>query len=78
MGIAHRGRMNVLVNVLEYPPKDLFHKISGKGDIPSQIYNFQDDVPHHISTSNNILFRNGNKFYFRFGKRKANPIKYHT
>lgn len=40
MGIAHRGRMNVLVNILEYPPKDLFYKISGKNDIPEEIYNW--------------------------------------
>lgn len=40
MGIAHRGRMNVLVNILEYPAKDLFYKISGKGDIPREIYNY--------------------------------------
>jgi probable 2-oxoglutarate dehydrogenase E1 component DHKTD1 len=58
MGIAHRGRMNVLANVLEYPPKDIFYKISGKGDIPYEIYNFQDDVPHHISTSNKLSNRN--------------------
>jgi hypothetical protein len=30
---------NVLVNVLEYPAKDLFYKIAGNGSIPSEIYN---------------------------------------
>lgn len=39
IGTAHRGRMNVLVNVLEYPAKDLFYKIAGNGSIPSEIYN---------------------------------------
>jgi probable 2-oxoglutarate dehydrogenase E1 component DHKTD1 len=40
MGIAHRGRMNVLVNILEYPAKDLFYKIAGHNDIPEDIYNW--------------------------------------
>jgi len=60
MGISHRGRMNLLVNILDYPVKDLFYKIAGGGDIPSEIYNFSDDVPHHISTSNTLTMKSCN------------------
>jgi len=59
IGTAHRGRMNILVNVLDYPARDLFYKISGKGFIPEELYNFTDDVPHHISTSNEVTIRMG-------------------
>ena len=51
--------MNILVNVMDYSPKDLFHKIAGNGSLPNEIYNGIDDVPHHISTSNEVLIRTG-------------------
>ena len=52
IGTAHRGRMNILVNVMDYPAKDLFYKIAGNGSLPTELYNGIDDVPHHISISN--------------------------
>ena len=33
-GMPHRGRLNTLVNVLDYPASLLFRKISGKTDTP--------------------------------------------
>ena len=50
--MPHRGRMNFLVNLLDYPPRDLFRKIQGKTDVPSELYTAVDDVVHHLSTSN--------------------------
>lgn len=50
-GMPHRGKLNTLANVLEYPPSQLFHKISGKTDTPHELHNVIDDVTSHIGQS---------------------------
>lgn len=51
MGIPHRGRLNALVNLLDYPAADLFRKVSGKTDTPSDLVSAFDDVTSHIAQS---------------------------
>lgn len=51
MGIPHRGRLNVLVNLLNYPASDLFRKISGKTDTPMDLPGALDDVTSHLAQS---------------------------
>ena len=50
IGIAHRGRLNVLVNILGKMPKDLFSEFEGKhaDDLPS------GDVKYHQGFSSDI------------------------
>jgi len=49
--MPHRGRFNVLTNILEYPARYLFRKISGKSDTPEELFNVVDDVTSHVSQS---------------------------
>ena len=51
LGMPHRGRFNVLVELLDYPAAQLFSKISGKSDLPPEIYTAIDDVASHIAAS---------------------------
>jgi 2-oxoglutarate dehydrogenase E1 component len=44
MGMAHRGRLNVLVNVLGKPPRDLFAAFAGKAD---ELVQGSGDVKYH-------------------------------
>ena len=53
--MQHRGRLNILPFLLDYPFSNLFHKMSGKSDIPNNIQAI-DDVISHVSTSNKKLF----------------------
>ena len=50
IGMAHRGRLNVLVNVLGKMPKDLFAEFEGKaaGDLPA------GDVKYHMGFSSDV------------------------
>ena len=54
--MPHRGRLNTLVNVLDYPASLLFRKISGKTDIPLALHTCIDDVVSHIANSTTKKF----------------------
>src|SRR5690606_12319380 len=55
VGIAHRGRLNVLVNTLGKAPKELFSEFEGKHaeDLTS------GDVKYHMGFSSNIATAGG-------------------
>jgi 2-oxoglutarate dehydrogenase E1 component len=55
IGMAHRGRLNVLVNILGKKPSDLFAEFEGKhsNDLPS------GDVKYHNGFSSDVSTANG-------------------
>ncbi len=55
IGMAHRGRLNVLVNILGKMPKDLFSEFEGKttGELPS------GDVKYHQGFSSDVMTPGG-------------------
>lgn len=58
--MPHRGRLNTLVNILDYPARLMFRRISGKLDTPEELYTVVDDVVSHVAQSVRKDF-NGNK-----------------
>jgi len=50
IGMAHRGRLAVLVSLLGYPARNLFHKIHGYDAFPATVQGL-DDVTSHICAS---------------------------
>lgn len=55
IGMAHRGRLNVLVNVLGKEPNQLFQEFEGKVDSTRT-----GDVKYHLGFSSNIRDEHGN------------------
>jgi len=49
--MPHRGRLNLLVNIMEYGARNLFKKISGKTDTPTELNQVIDDVTSHVAQS---------------------------
>ena len=49
MGMAHRGRLNVLVNTFGKNPKELFEEFEGK-----RVINTAGDVKYHLGFSSNV------------------------
>ena len=54
LGMAHRGRLNVLVNILGKNPAELFNEFEGKA-----IYQSSGDVKYHQGFSSNIMTAGG-------------------
>ncbi|MCY4264173.1 MAG: 2-oxoglutarate dehydrogenase E1 component [Gammaproteobacteria bacterium] len=54
LGMAHRGRLNVLVNILGKNPVDLFDEFEGKAK-----YTSSGDVKYHQGFSSNIMTAGG-------------------
>jgi 2-oxoglutarate dehydrogenase E1 component len=52
MGMAHRGRLNVLVNVLGKSPKELFEEFEGKADYDNG--GSMGDVKYHLGFSSDV------------------------
>lgn len=58
IGMAHRGRLNVLTNILGKPYKELFSEFEGE---TYEEENFEGDVKYHLGYSNQVLTRHGKK-----------------
>ncbi|MCY3688871.1 MAG: 2-oxoglutarate dehydrogenase E1 component [Gammaproteobacteria bacterium] len=54
LGMAHRGRLNVLVNLLGKNPSDLFDEFEGKA-----VYQSSGDVKYHQGFSSNVMTPGG-------------------
>src|SRR5690242_15297587 len=57
IGMAHRGRLNVLVNTLGKMPKDLFAEFEGKHDDHDEL--MAGDVKYHMGFSSNVMTPGG-------------------
>jgi 2-oxoglutarate dehydrogenase E1 component len=55
LGMAHRGRLNVLVNVMGKPYRQLFHEFQGGGATPSEVEG-SGDVKYHLGASSDREF----------------------
>src|SRR5690606_26724282 len=58
MGMAHRGRLNVLTNIFGKSAKDIFNEFDGK-DYELEI--FDGDVKYHLGWTSDRYTDNGNK-----------------
>ncbi|HYC48144.1 MAG TPA: 2-oxoglutarate dehydrogenase E1 component [Burkholderiales bacterium] len=56
IGMAHRGRLNVLVNTMGKMPKDLFAEFEGKHDDHDLL---AGDVKYHMGFSSNVMTPGG-------------------
>ena len=56
-GMAHRGRLNVLANVMAKPYKVIFHEFSGGSANPEDVGG-SGDVKYHLGTSTDRSFDN--------------------
>ncbi len=54
IGMAHRGRLNVLVNTLGKQPSELFDEFEGKA-----VFNTSGDVKYHQGFSSNVMTSGG-------------------
>lgn len=55
-GMAHRGRLNVLVNIMGKKPRDLFYEFEGKKALPSDV---SGDVKYHMGFSSDVQTEGG-------------------
>lgn len=61
LGMAHRGRLNVLANVCDKPIKKIFMEFMGKvADTQGLTYTRSGDVKYHLGYSSKKKMKNGN------------------
>lgn len=59
MGMAHRGRLNVLANIFGKSTKDIFSEFDGKDYDDSQ--SFDGDVKYHLGLTSDKITKSGKK-----------------
>ncbi|XP_050294186.1 probable 2-oxoglutarate dehydrogenase E1 component DHKTD1 homolog, mitochondrial isoform X2 [Anthonomus grandis grandis] len=55
LAMPHRGRLNLLTGLLNYPPAQIFNKLRGNPDFPDD-YVCSGDVLSHIISSTNLSY----------------------
>jgi len=60
IGMAHRGRLNVLANIMNKPVEDIFTEFEGK---PSEDNLFDGDVKYHMGFSSDVVSDKGIKVH---------------
>src|SRR5204863_7985906 len=68
LGMAHRGRLNVLANVMAKPYRQIFHEFQGGAANPSEVEG-SGDVKYHLGASSDREF-DGRKVHLSL---TANP-----
>ncbi|EFA78789.1 oxoglutarate dehydrogenase [Heterostelium album PN500] len=58
IGMPHRGRLNLLVQMCNYPAKDLFWKVKGNSELPPGVIGI-GDVLSHIGVSSDVKVDGG-------------------
>lgn len=61
IGMAHRGRLNVLTNIMGKPQEQVFAEFEGVEY--EEDGNFDGDVKYHYGYSNDVVTSNGNKVH---------------
>ncbi|XP_044746657.1 probable 2-oxoglutarate dehydrogenase E1 component DHKTD1, mitochondrial isoform X2 [Coccinella septempunctata] len=56
-GMPHRGRLNILTGLLQYPPSQIFLRLKGEKDYPGH-YQATGDVLSHINASVDLHYGN--------------------
>lgn len=54
--MPHRGRLETLVVLNDYPMRNLLYKVAGNNDMPVELDDRTDDIPTHIAVSNSKKF----------------------
>ncbi|MDX1349702.1 MAG: 2-oxoglutarate dehydrogenase E1 component [Putridiphycobacter sp.] len=62
MGMAHRGRLNTLVNIFQKDPKAVFGEFDGK-EFDDEDEEFDGDVKYHLGYSTDITTSTGKKVH---------------
>ncbi len=60
LAMAHRGRLNVLVNIMGKSPRDVFHEFE---DPDPELHLGRGDVKYHLGYTNNWEAANGHKIH---------------
>lgn len=60
IGMAHRGRLNILANIMNKPTKDIFTEFEGR---PSEDGLFDGDVKYHMGYSNDVTSESGKQVH---------------
>ncbi|KAI7906070.1 oxoglutarate dehydrogenase, E1 component [Cokeromyces recurvatus] len=50
IGMPHRGRLNLLCDLLQYPYYALFHKMSGQSELPKDTFGSGDVISHLVNS----------------------------
>ncbi|MFK8038448.1 MAG: 2-oxoglutarate dehydrogenase E1 component [Crocinitomicaceae bacterium] len=62
VGMAHRGRLNTLINIFKKQPKDVFCEFEGK-EFEDEDEEFDGDVKYHLGFSTDVTTDSGKKVH---------------
>eukprot|EP00817_Percolomonadidae_sp_ATCC50343_P002306 CAMPEP_0117430902 /NCGR_PEP_ID=MMETSP0758-20121206/10463_1 /TAXON_ID=63605 /ORGANISM="Percolomonas cosmopolitus, Strain AE-1 (ATCC 50343)" /LENGTH=855 /DNA_ID=CAMNT_0005219429 /DNA_START=166 /DNA_END=2736 /DNA_ORIENTATION=+ len=57
ISMPHRGRLNLLTDILKFPAEAIFHKMGGNSEIPEEFYG-TGDVLSHLGISTVLGYKN--------------------